>query len=381
MKEPTTLDDTREMMARRGVPPGQRGSGGRWGRGTVAAVVAAVLLAVVIVSSYLRGHGAAERERDAEAPVAAPSRTRTANGEIVVEMNAASRARGGIIVSPVKASEGGGTTGYGRVIPLDTIAALHNEYVAAQSAEAEARARADASRREYGRLAALHADEQNVAAKAVEQARAAMLADEAALAAAIAPARTIVATARQSWGAVVGDWITRGSAEFDRLMSGRNVLVQVTVPFGESGASLPAPRSARLETGPGTATTARYVSTAARTDPAIQGPSFYYVAPASPTLLPGMNVTAIMTNGGRTERGVAIPDSAIVWADGAPWVYVELDSLTFARRRISVGVPAAAGGAFVTTIPPDTPIVVRGAQVLLAEELRSRLQGSGEDES
>jgi hypothetical protein len=352
-----------------------------WSRGTVATIVVVALLAILVVWGYARGRE--ESRRDAEASIAAPSRNRLVNGETAVEIGAAAQARGGIVVAPAPASGSAGVTGYGRVIPLDTLAALHNEYVAAQSAAAQASARADASRREYDRLATLHADEQNVSARAVEEARATMLADEATLVSAGAPVRTLAAVARQNWGPVVGDWITRGSAELARLMAGREVLVQVTVPFGADVAERP-PRSARLETGPGTAVDARYISTAARTDPAVQGPSFYYVAPSSPALIPGMNVRALLAGGASAGHddasGAAIPDSAVVWADGSPWVYVQLDSNTFVRRRVPVGVPAAAGGSFVTTIAPGTPIVVRGAQVLLSEELRSRIQGSSDEE-
>lgn len=386
--------------------------GARPGRpsGTAIAVAALVVLAILIAWGHWRGEREAARERAAAASGAAPSQVRIADGETVVEMAADAQARGGIVVAAAQASAGGGVIGYGRVIPLDTIAALHNRYVAARSAVAEASARADASRREYERLALLHADQQNVSAKAVDDARAAMLADSAVLASASAPSRTLAAMARQDWGAVVGNWITGGSPEFDRLMSGSDVLVQVTVPFGstvasaiagaatsegadtgrtalarraspphETGAMTPA-RTTRIETGPGAAVDARYVSTAARTDPAIQGPSFYYIARASPTLIPGMNVTAVLSSGTSAAAGAAIPDSAIVWSDGAPWVYVRLDSVTFARRRIAVGVPAAGGGSFVTTIAPGTPIVVHGAQVLLSEELRSRVPQSDEDD-
>jgi hypothetical protein len=352
-----------------------------WGRGKIATIVVAAGLAILVVWGYARGRE--ESRRDAEMSVVAPSRTRLVNGETAVEIGSAARARGGIVIAPAPVGGSAGVTGYGRVIPLDTLAALHNEYIAAQSAAAQARARTDASRREYDRLATLHADEQNVSARAVEEARAAMLADQATLASAGAPVRTLAAVARQNWGPVVGDWITHGSAELARLMAGREVLVQVTVPSGVDVSGLP-PRCARLETGPGTAVDARYVSTAARTDPAVQGPSFYYVAPSSPALIPGMNVKALLAGGSSAGRddasGAAIPDSAIVWTDGSPWVYVQLDSNTFVRRRIAVGVPAADGGSFVTTIAPGTPIVVRGAQVLLSEELRSRIQGSSDGE-
>ena len=346
----------------------------RWSRTTIGVVIGAALIVVLLVWGFVHGHEAGDTDVE-DRPVAQPSRVRVVNGETTVQMDAAARAFGGVVLARAAASTGAGATGYGSVVPLDTLSALHNAYVAARTNVDRATAHYDASRREYERLAALHNENQNASEKAVETQRAAMLADRATVDAAAAPVRTLAAAARQDWGAVVGGWILEGSPELERLLSGRDVLVQVSVPAGATAPN--ATPTARLQTGPGTGVMARYVSAAARSDPRIQGRSYYYVAPASPTLLPGMNVSAILVGSG-TARGAAVPDSAIVWTDGAPWVYVQIGPSTFARRRASIGVPAAGGGWLVTTIAPGTPIVVRGAQVLLSEESRPQIQPEGD---
>lgn len=344
-----------------------------WNRTTIGAVIGSALLVVLLVWGFVKGHE--EGGDNEDKPVAQPSRARVVNGEITVTMDSVARARAGIVVARALASTGGGATGYGSVVALDTLAALHNSYVAARTNVDQAAAHYDASRREYERLAALYRDDQNESAKAVEAQRATMLADRAAVDAAEAPVRTLAATARQDWGGVVGGWILDGSPEFNQLLSGRDVLVQVSVPADVNGGT--ASRTARLETAPGSGVLAQYVSTAARSDPRIQGRSYYYIAPAAPTLLPGMNVTAVLIGTG-TKVGVAVPDSAIVWTAGAPWVYVQIGPSTFARRPVSTGVPAAAGGYLVSAIASGTPIVVRGAQVLLSEESRSQIQTEGD---
>ena len=346
---------------------------GRWTRSAIALSTGAILLVVLLVWGFARRRDAGDGDGDAaDKPVAQASRVHTVNGETTVDLDSAARRRAGIVVMPAAASTAAGATGYGSVISLDTLSALHNAYVAALTAIEGAVARADASRREYERVAALQRDEQNASAKAVEAARATMLADRAAVTAANAPGRTLAAAARQDWGAVVGHWIIEGSPEFDRLLSGTEALVRVSVPFDVPMDA--AARTARLETAPGTGVIARYVSAAARADPRIEGRTYYYVAPSSPSLLPGMNVTAVLA-GRHTTRGAAVPDSAVVWTDGAPWVYVRVGPSSFARRRVTTGVPASAGGYLVTTIAPGTLIVVRGAQVLLSEESRSQIQG------
>ena len=351
-----------------------RGSRGRWSSTAIALVVGGALLVVLMVWGFVRGRAGGDAD-DEDKPVAQPLRVHQVNGQIAVQMDSISRVRAGIVVAPAERSTGGGATGYGSVVPLDTLSALHNEYVAAQTAVQQATARYDASRREYERLAALERDGQNAAPKAVEAARAAMLVDQAAVDAAAAPLGALAATARQNWGPVLGAWITSGSAEFDRLLSGREVLVQLSVPAGspQGGGSA----SAYLQTSSGTRVLARYVSAAARADPRVQGRSFYYVAPASPALLGGMNVSATFSGTG-AAIGAAVPDSAIVWTEGAPWVYVQVGPSTFARQRASTSLLAEAGGYLVTTIPPGTRIVVRGAQVLLSEESRSELQNEAD---
>lgn len=342
----------------------------------LGAALGAALLVALIIWGFVRGRGEAAIERAREAPVAAPSRVHERNGTTVVVLDSPTQARSGIVVAPAAAGRGGAVSGYGSVVPLDTLAALHDAYVAAASQAAQARARLDASRRENERLGTLYRDDQNVSARVLETARATSLADQAAAETASDALRTIAARARQDWGPVVGGWITRGSAEFDRLLARRELLVQVTVP--PDVAVDTAPATAVLASGPGQRVVARFVSAAARTDPRIQGMSFFYLAPASAGLLPGTNVAASLgtaSPGAGTSRGrAAVPDSAVVWSEGAPWVYVRAEPTAFVRRRIQIDAPAAGGGYLVASIAPGTPIVVRGAQLLLSEEFRSQIQ-------
>ena len=349
---------------------------GLWRRRRVRLIVAALGVAVasLLVWGFFRGREEGDTDEE-DRPVAQPSRVQVVNGETEITFDSATRARGGVVVAPAVAGSGGGATGYGTVVPLDTLSTLHNAYVTAQSGVSQASARLDASRREYERLSALERENQNAAPKAVEAARAQMLTDQAALEAASAAARTAAAVARQTWGSVVGDWIIKDSPQFQQLLDGREVLVQVTVPLD---VPLAAPsRTVRVSAGPGAAVTARYASTAARTDLRVQGRSFYYIAPASPTLLSGMNVTATLAGAGTTQGGI-VPDSAVVWLNGTAWIYVQIGPSAFARRQISTAVRTPTGSGYVVpTIAAGTPIVVSGAQVLVSEEARSSLQTEG----
>ena len=59
--------------------------------------------------------------------------------------------------------------------------------------------------------------------------------------------------------------------------------------------------------------------------------------------------------------GTKIPESAVVHLQGKEWVYLKKDTEQFVRKEFS---PA-------TTIRPDDPIVVTGAQLILSEEFRA----------
>jgi hypothetical protein len=93
--------------------------------------------------------------------------------------------------------------------------------------------------------------------------------------------------------------------------------------------------------------------------------------------MPGMNVLAFLPSG-MTVEGVTVPAAAIVWWQDRAWVYRRTGANTFTRAEISTDLPAPGGGYMVKTLPKETQIVTRGAQLLLSEEFRAQIQ-VGED--
>jgi hypothetical protein len=95
-------------------------------------------------------------------------------------------------------------------------------------------------------------------------------------------------------------------------------------------------------------------------------------------LQPGMAVDVWLDAGGETLRGLRVPASALVWYAGTRWFYVEKASAEFVRRAF---VPLVADGELVAAdaIAPGERLVVRGAQALLAEELRAHIPDEEDD--
>lgn len=336
-----------------------------------------LLLVSLLVWGFLAGRNEAATEREREKPIAAPSRVSTQNGEAVVSVDAATRARSGLQVAPLASAAGAASElrAYGSVVDLQQLTELYTRYTDAQAQVEKAWAALDASRREYERLRVLYEDNQNASTKALQAAEATMRADQANAEAAAAPLRSLAATARQDWGPTLAEWMLRGSPEFRRLLARQQVLVQVTLP-PDVYLDFP-PAVAPLQAGNGPRVPARLVSVAARTDPRIQGQSFFYLAPASGGILPGMSVAAYLPRPGGTG-GARVQASAVVWWQGRAWIYVEIAPGRYTRRRVPTETPASDGGYVVNTLPPGARVVVQGAQLLLSEELRSQIQVGGE---
>ena len=338
-----------------------------WARAAAAAAV----LALLVAGGVARSEG---DEDDNVPPVSAPPRVAIVHGETVVTFDTATLARSGLEVEALQTQPHRvEATAYGAVLDLTDLADARGAVTAAAARVEKARAALAASSAEFKRVRALHADERNASDKALEEATARWRGDEADGRAADAALVAQLASARQRWGAVVSGWLERGSPELEALLAQRQGLVQVTLPPGTLLKSAPA--TATVRDGGAAAVAARLVSPAPRTDPRIQGASFYYVAPAAPGLLPGAVVEAFLP-AGPAVTGVVVPAAAVVWWQGRAWVYVEDGPGRFVRREVTTDAPVP-GGWFVTAgVTAGGRVVVRGAQMLLSEEGRAAVQGS-----
>ena len=345
-------------------------------RGVKIALTGCVLAAIcaVLVWAYLVGRKDLAEEKERERPVKTASRVSTPGGETVVTLDRETQARIGIVAVPLKATRRAGEiTAYGTVLPLQDLADFMNGYVSAKGRWEEAQASLDASGKEYERLKKLHEEDRNVSDRVLEAGEAKWRADLAGVRAAQHGLRSLEGTAAQKWGNVIAGWIVAGSPSLERLIRQRDFLILVTLPSGTSLRS--PPKSANVRGPSGDSVRSTLVSSAPATDPRIQGMSFFYLAPAdrAGSLLPGMDVAAFLAVGPKRE-GTMIPASAVVWWQGKGWIYLKKDPARFFRLDIATDAPVG-GGWFVTSrFTPGDRLVVTGAQLLLSEEFRSRIQ-------
>jgi multidrug efflux pump subunit AcrA (membrane-fusion protein) len=156
------------------------------------------------------------------------------------------------------------------------------------------------------------------------------------------------------------------------------VLIQLTLPPGEH--VQPAPQTVLIQLAEEQSVSAHLVSLSPRTDPRIQGESFFYIAspPQGIILLPGMDVRAFML-AGPPVQGVMIPASAVVWRQGKAWAYLQVNPEGFARRQVPTDTPVGQGYFVTENFLAGDRVVLQGAQSLLSEEFLPKAQEENTD--
>jgi hypothetical protein len=336
---------------------------------TVALAVAAALVGALITVAVLRGGAGAKKDPDDAPPAAAAdekpaTKVETVNGETVVTLDAETAARSHIALTalqPAQRSES--ATSYATVVDVRDLVDARNQLGVARAQADQARARIAAAEAEYARLKTLHDDNRNISDRVLQEAAANLTVERANAAAAEATTRAASSGVEQRWGSAIARAFAANAPWIDDLIANRRVLVQVV------SASLP-PQSIRITGGDATVE-ATYISPASRSDPHIQGRSWFYLAPAG-AIVPGMSLTA-MLGGGPGQAGAIVPRDAVVWNAGRAWAYVERAPNQFARRAIDASVPMN-DGYFVTNLQAGQRVVTTGAQQLLSEENKPKVE-------
>jgi hypothetical protein len=297
----------------------------------IIAGLVAVGLGGLLVWGFIQGRGEATAEAQREQPVKAAVKVSQNNtGAPTITLGPDLQQQADIEVKqPNAAPYQQQLQAYGSVLDLQPFTDLSNTIANAKAQLAIAEAKVAASRAAFLRAKELHNNDQNFSTAQLQAAEATYRSDEASLRAAQVQTRNAAASAYEAWGPVLGQSLTDGTGLTTDLVQHKRVLVQVTLPLGVSLSQ--APQTAFIENATGQRVGIEFVSPATRTDPKIQGVSFFYTADAASGALPGMNVIALLPVGQPTA-GVAIPASAVVWLQGRAWVYLETAANAFTRR-------------------------------------------------
>ena len=263
---------------------------------------------------------------------------------------------------------------FGRVADIQPLLAQRARYTSAQGQADVARATLAAFKAEYDRLSALRKEEGDIATKRIQQAEAEWKRNQAEMRRFEADTEAVRDETRQQWGQVLTVWALGGaSPEFDRLIKHQDALLLVTLPPGQT---LPAGTETVQVARDGdraNAVPAAYVSPAPVSDPVIQGETHFFRTAAA-GLRAAMRLDVWVDEAKSAATGVVIPQSAVIWALGQSWTYVQIDNTHFVRRPVSTKTEAPGGWFVNDTVKPGDTVVVAGAQMLYAEEFRWQIR-------
>lgn len=317
-----------------------------------------------------------------EEEVPTTSHVETEGGMPTVQLSSAAQKQVGIAYATVQPAEFAPQTAVAvTVLDPQPLVELRGRLQAARLEAQAARAAAGASAAEEARVRALFEDDRNASQRALQAATAQAQADSARSRAAESAVEALRAQAKTAWGDTIAGWLDADPAQIERLVAGKDALLRASVrpedTAGKSGSlrvALPGSSKpiAAIPIGP-----------APQAD-ASQGGSGLLYRLHGTAVRSGMRLAGSLSRGGAVREGALIPASAVLWHAGNPWIYLREpddklpDASEFRRRDVSSGEPVGDNW-FVAGFEDDAEVVVRGAQVLLSEELKFQIKNENDD--
>ncbi len=291
------------------------------------------------------------------------------DGKTRIGVDKAALDASGIETKPVVATDfQPRTEALGSIENPQTLADTFRGYQSAQIDLDRAKVASTAAQAEVGRLGPLHRDNSIVSTRTLQAAQVTGATEQAALKVATNKLRLQESAIRAQWGPVLAAWLTGGSPQLDRLLSGQSLLVQIAMPAGQHVAD---PATAQLRTPLDRVIDATVISGVPQTDPRFQGQGFFATAPGDTALLPGMTVPVSIPDGDAVH-GVVVPTTAVIRWQGQPFVYTMAADGQFVRQAVATDILTPDGWLVRAGVPAGTPVVVSGAELLLSEEMKTQ---------
>ncbi len=338
-------------------------------------VLALAAVAAGVWAAYRGGSDAVDSDDAEDRPIVAPSRVVRQDGSVFVVLKHDEMQKAGVATVMADATAmARQLTTFGTVVDpteiIDAVSAMRS--VKAQLAAADAKAAATTAA--WVRAKALYADGKSLSTAQMQLAEEAYRADLAAKAEIAAKVAAVEEAQRQTWGAVLAKAIEDGGGQSATLASGRQILVRIPMPVA------PPPEQVEVEWDDGATSAVRLVTLLPKVDTRFQQRLALYAAAAASGPPPGITVRVKLL-AGAAAQGIKVPATAVVWWDGSAWIYAQTDEDRFTRVRVADPTVMADGQVFVAGGPDNRPIVSQGAQALLSEESRDRIQVGEEGRS
>lgn len=293
------------------------------------------------------------------------------NGEnvpVVVEVRVENQQRYGIVTGLIEAAEfRAGLEVFGEVIDHGPLVQQWNDCRVAELAET-------AARKEYDRLVTLNEAGKFSSDHAVELAG-------STLATAVLQSKVAATTLAVTWGvSPVGDDSAIDEALLKSLINRQSALVRVSLPPTQ----LLPPDAGEIWLAPPANPVQRCVLKWSWMDPKVsaqKSPGYLGVAGLEKRLWPvGMGLVGRVEISGEPIKGLLLPASAVVYQHGAAWAYQKIAAESFQQIQVDLSKPQDLGW-FMTGEGVDAklPVVVQGAQGILAQQLQAAAGAEDED--
>jgi hypothetical protein len=344
-------------------------------------VIGVLLIIIVALASalvfYARDEIAALNRGDDESQKAAPAPRTSGDGTPMVRVSKKTQQGSAIVTRSLQAHRLQSRAEiYGSVVSIQALVEQRARFAAAQNEIRVVQASLTRSSAEYQRMQALFRDKQMVSLRAVQAAESDWKSDQAKRASSESEVANIRSLVRQQWGEALSRAALGGGREFDALLSGQQVLIQLSwgTQQGDPPASIKVTQAGTADQ----AVVAQYISPALQADSEVAGRTFWYRAPGA-GLRVGMRLAATLEDASGVRNGVSVPFTALVWHGGKAWVYVKRDDETFERREVVTGESTGDGWFNAAPFKPGDIVVVSGAQLLLSEEFRYQIKDENND--
>jgi multidrug efflux system membrane fusion protein len=323
-----------------------------------------IIAAILIIVALGRTFAQADNDDDEKAITSSAAQiSRDSAGHVFIAIRPAAQKAIGIATETLQATvRPVEVEAYGFILNPAPLAKLNGDLLGAQAS-------LDAARAQYQRSKRLYAEQGNASLRDLQTTQASYLADKSRF-------EALGQQLRNDWGNEIA---SLNPAERRRLVHAlvtrSEALARVTAPIGERLEYVP--HAARIvvlghEDQPLDARSLYAAPTVVQT---LQGQAFIALLAASRfPLTPGSAVSARIPIAGTSQTGVTVPRSAVVQYAGKEWVYCQLDGNRFLRREIRPAETIGQGYFVTGNLAPGSRIVVEGAQTLLSEELKMRIQ-------
>lgn len=321
------------------------------------AVTGAAVVALIYANREMRK----EREADGneETPVVGASLVhQTTNGQVAVKMEAELRRRMGVQTGALTTTNlPKEVRAFGRVIDPSSLAGFAGEIKAAEIA-------LETSRKEYARLKKLYDQNQNASLRSVEVAEAEVRQHQLS----IQTAKDRLALA---WGPKMAAQPDL-AAFLQSFVEWKKALVQLELLPAQTLKSPPPTIRVALAADERLSVPASYFGPPPAVNTAAPVQSFLYLV-QNTQWAPGTRVAGFLPPG-EEFRGILMPHAAIVRAGGQTWAYRQTADDAFVREPVDLGPPVPEGWLTTRGWKAGDRVVIRGAQVLLSEELKAQIK-------